>query len=37
MVAVISTDASPFLAFSGVTCYLEDKGIDVFWLQYADR
>ena len=29
--AVISVDAYPFLAFSDVTCHLEDKGIGVFW------
>ena len=34
MVAVISVDAYPFLAFSGLTCHLEDTGIGVcvFWL-----
>ena len=29
MVAVISVDAYPFLAFSGLTCHLEDTGIGV--------
>ena len=32
VVAVISVDAYPFLAFSDLTCHLEDLGIDVFWL-----
>ena len=32
LVAVISVDAYPFLAFSGLTCHLEDTGIGVFWL-----
>ena len=32
MVAVISVDAYPFLAFSDLTCHLEDMGIDVSWL-----
>ena len=32
MVAVISVDAYPFLAFSDLTCHLEDTGIGVFWL-----
>ena len=35
VVAVISVDAYPFLAFSDLTCHLEDTGIGVFWLQYA--
>ena len=35
MVAVISVDAYPFLAFSGLTCHLEDTGIGVFWLHCA--
>ena len=30
MVAVISADAYPFLAFSDLTCHLEDLGIGVF-------
>ena len=30
--AVISVDAYLFLAFSGLTCHLEDTGIGVFWL-----
>ena len=29
MVAVISFDAYPFLAFSDLTCHLEDTGIGV--------
>ena len=32
MLAVISVDAYPFLAFSDLTCHLEDTGIVVFWL-----
>ena len=35
VVAVISVDAYPFLAFSNLTCHLEDTGIGVFCLQYA--
>ena len=35
MVAVISVDAYPFLAFSGLTCHLEDTSIGVFWLHSA--
>ena len=35
MVAVIGIDAYPFLAFSDLTCHLEDKGIGVFWLHCA--
>ena len=31
----ISVDGYPFLAFSDLTCHLEDKGIVVFWLQCA--
>ena len=31
MVAVISVDAYPFLAFSDLTCNLDDTGIGVFW------
>ena len=34
-VAVISVDAYPFLAFSDLTCHLEDTGIGVFWLHCA--
>ena len=37
VVAVISADAYPFLAFSALTCYLEDTGIGVFWLHSAAR
>ena len=33
VVAVISTDAYPFLASSDMTCHLEDIGIGVFWFQ----
>ena len=32
VVAVISVDAYPFLAFSDLTCHLEDTGIGLFRL-----
>ena len=35
VVVVISADASPFLAFSDLTCHLEYTGIGVFWLHCA--
>ena len=35
VVALISVDAYPFLAFSDLACNLEDTGIDVFWLYCA--
>ena len=35
VVAVISVHAYPFLAFSDLTCHLEDTGIGVFWLHCA--
>ena len=35
VVAVISVDAYPFLAFSDLTCYLDDTVIGVFWLRCA--
>ena len=35
VVAVISVDAYPFLAFLDLTCHLEDMGIGVFWLHCA--
>ena len=35
VVAVISADAYPFLAFSDLTCQLEDTRIGVFWLHCA--
>ena len=35
VVAGISADAYPFLAFSEMTCHLEDTGIGVFWLHCA--
>ena len=35
MVAVISVDDYPFLAFSDLTCHLEDAEIGVFWLRCA--
>ena len=30
VVAVISVDANPFLAFSELTCHFGDKGIGIF-------
>ena len=33
--AVVSVDTYPFLAFSDLTCHLEDTGIGVFWLHCA--
>ena len=36
VVAVISVDAYPFLAFLDLTCHLEDTGIGVFWLHCTD-
>ena len=35
MVAVISVGAYPFLAFSDLTCHLDDIGIGAFWLNCA--
>ena len=35
VVAVMSVDTYSFLAFSDLTCHLEDIGIDVFWLHCA--
>ena len=35
VVALISVDAYPFLAFSDLACDLEDTGIDVFRLYCA--
>ena len=35
MVAVISVEAYPFLAFSDLACHHEDTGIDAFWLHCA--
>ena len=35
VVPVISVDAYPFLAFSDLTCHLEDIGIGVFWLHFV--
>ena len=32
VVAMISVDAYPFLAFSDLTCHLDNTGIGVFWL-----
>ena len=35
VVAVISIDAYPFLAFPDLTYHFEDSGIGVFWLHCA--
>ena len=35
VVAVISVYVYPFLAFSDLTCQLEDRGTGVFWLHCA--
>ena len=35
MVAVISVDAYPFLAFTDLTCHREDTGIGFSWLHCA--
>ena len=35
VVAVISVDVYPFLAFSDLTSHLKDTGIGVFWLHCA--
>ena len=35
VLAVISVDAYPFLAFSELTYHLDDGGIGVFWLYCA--
>ena len=35
VVAVISVDAYPFLAFSDLTCHLEDTGIGVFYFVFS--
>ena len=35
MVAVISVDAYPFLAFSDLTCHHENTGISIFCLDCA--
>ena len=35
MVAVISVDTHPFLAFLNLTCHVDDTGIGVFWLHCA--
>ena len=32
VIAVISVDAYPFLAFSNLTCHFEDTRIGFFWL-----
>ena len=35
VLAMISVDAYPFLAFSHLTCLLGDTGMGVFWLRSA--
>ena len=35
VVALVSVDAYPIVAFSDLTCHLEDPGIGVFWLHCA--
>ena len=35
MVTKISVATYPFLAFSDLTCHLEDAGLGVFWLHCA--
>ena len=35
VIAVISVDAYRFLAFSDLTCHLQDTGIGVFWFHCA--
>ena len=35
VVAVIGVDAYSFLAFSDLTCHLEDTRIGIFWLHCA--
>ena len=35
VLAGISVDAYPYMAFLGLTCHLEDTGIVVFWLHCA--
>ena len=35
VVAMISVDAYPFLAFSDLTCHVKDTRIGVFWLHCA--
>ena len=35
VVTVISVNNYPFLAFSDLTCHLQDKGIGAFWFHYA--
>ena len=35
VVAVINVDVYHFLAFSDLTCHLEDTGLGVFWLLCA--
>ena len=37
VVTVISVDAYPFLAFSGLTCHLYDIGIGTLWLHGAGQ
>ena len=35
VVTVVSVDAYLFVAFSALTCHIEDTGIGVFWLHCA--
>ena len=35
VVAVINVNGYPFLAFSDLTCHLDEMGIGVFWLHCA--
>ena len=35
VVVMISVDAYPLLAFSYLTCHLEDTGIGAFWLHWS--
>ena len=35
VVALISVDAYPFMAFLDLTCHLQDKGIGAFWFHCA--
>ena len=35
LVAIISVDGYPFLAFTDLTCHLKEIGIGVFWLNCA--
>ena len=35
VVAVVSVDGYPFLAFLDLMCHLEDTGIGIYWLHCA--